>query len=203
MTWGKRCLDVSVAALMLVLLSPVILIVAVAIAVLDGRPIFYASERMKTRHQAFTLLKFRTMHASGARQGVTGGDKAGAITRTGRWLRAVRLDELPQLLNILRGDISLVGPRPPLRLYVEAAPELYDQVLQARPGLTGLATLMYHRHEADILAACTTPAQTHEAYLRRCVPAKARLDLIYLRHQSVCFDLWLLWRTICSVLRLG
>ena len=98
---------------------------------------------------------------------------------TGRFLRRSRLDEVPQLWNVLKGDMSFVGPRPPLRLYVERFPELYAKVLQSRPGVTGLATLVFHRHEEKLLAACRSAAETDAVYARRCVPRKARIDLIY------------------------
>ena len=133
--------------------------------------------------------------------GVSGGDKAARVTPVGRILRRTRLDELPQLWNILRGDISFVGPRPPLREYVERFPEVYRAVLTSRPGVTGLASIHYHRHEEWLLARCATPAETDRVYCTRCIPAKARLDLIYARHASVCFDLRLIGRTIARVLR--
>lgn len=199
MTIPKRIFDLIVASLLLVALSPVILLAAVTILLVDGRPVLYPSERMKAPGLAFTLWKFRTMRVSDENSGVTGANKSRRITTTGRWMRSSRLDEIPQLFNVLRGDISLVGPRPPLRLYVEAAPGFYDLVLKARPGITGLATLFYHRHEARILARCKTARETHETYLRRCVPMKARLDLIYLRRRSICLDIWVLWQTLRSV----
>lgn len=201
MTPAKRILDLVLASLALVLLVPLGLWICGLILLRDGRPVLFRSERMRGPEDAFSLLKFRTMRPDPADFGVTGADKEDRVTRTGRWLRKYRLDELPQLWNILRGDISFVGPRPPLRVYVDAAPGLYARVLRSRPGLTGLATLHYFKHEARILSRCTTGAETHATYLRRCVPAKARLDLIYQRNRSVCYDVILLWQTVRSVLR--
>jgi lipopolysaccharide/colanic/teichoic acid biosynthesis glycosyltransferase len=199
MTWQKRLCDVVLSLVLIVLLSPVILLTALAIRLRDGSPILYASERMRTPSQSIRLWKFRTISVAPTDRGVTGGDKTSRITRLGRALRGARIDELPQLFNVLIGDISLVGPRPPLRMYVDAAPDLYEQVLRSRPGITGLASLYYHEHEARILAACASSSETDAAYRRRCVPAKARLDLIYQRHASVCFDFWILWRTVAKV----
>lgn len=193
---GKRALDLGLAALAGVLLLPVALLIAAAIALIDGRPVLYGSERMRAPGRAFTLWKFRTMRPDAADAGVTGADKADRITRTGRFLRASRADEIPQVWNVLRGEMSLVGPRPPLRRYVEMFPDLYGAVLESRPGLTGLATLVFHRHEARILARCRTGEETERAYIRRCVPRKARLDLLYARHRSICFDLAILGRTL-------
>lgn len=200
MTPAKRVMDLVLAGLALMLLWPVALVLALAILMLDGGPVLYGAERMRDVDRPFTLWKFRTMRPDPADVGVTGGDKSARITRTGHVLRRYRLDELPQILNILAGDMSLVGPRPPLALYVRAAPDLYRQVLRSRPGVTGLATLVYHRHEGTILAECTTPQDTHEAYLRRCVPAKARLDLIYQRNRNFCFDMAILVRTLGTLL---
>ena len=157
---------------------------------------------MKTPEQPFNLIKFRTMSHAPEDQntGVTGGDKASRITPIGRKLRRYRLDELPQLINVLRGDMSFVGPRPPLRQYTEKFPDLYGQVLRSRPGVTGLATLHYHRHEERLIASATTAEETETIYATRCVPRKAKLDLIYQRHASVCFDIVILWQTLAKVL---
>lgn len=196
MTLSKRLLDLCVAGALLVLLAPVMALLAVWILLRDGRPVFYISERMKTPTEGFRLIKFRTMRSDAADSGVTGADKAGRITRVGAFLRRTRLDELPQLWNILRGDMSFVGPRPPLRRYVEDYPDLYGPVLQSRPGLTGLATLTYHRHEQRLLSASTSAAETEAIYRRACIPRKARLDMIYQRRRTLCLDIWLMFRTI-------
>ncbi|WP_172326971.1 sugar transferase [Mangrovicoccus sp. HB161399] len=200
MTPQKRLLDLAICVLLLVPVLPVLAVISVLVLLIDGRPVFYLSERMKTAEEGFTLVKFRTMTVDPKRGGVTGGDKADQITRTGRWLRAVRLDELPQIWNVLRGDLSFVGPRPPLRRYVEAAPELYREVLACRPGITGLATLHFHRHEGRLLADCASAEETDRVYRRRCVPRKARIDLIYRKNRSICLDFLILMQTFCAVL---
>lgn len=201
MSLQKRLFDIGFALLILPLVALVGLGVLVVLSLTQGRPFFYAAERMKTPTQGFRLWKFRTMTVVGRDSGVSGGDKAARITPVGRILRRFRLDELPQLWNILKGDISFVGPRPPLRQYVERFPEIYGQVLRARPGVTGLASIHYHRHEDWLLRRCTTPAETDRVYCESCIPAKARLDLIYARHASVCFDLALIGRTLVRMLR--
>ena len=201
MTPQKRLLDLIFALLLVALLWPVILGIAIWLWVKQGRPIFFVAERMKGIDRPFMLWKFRTMTVVESDSGVSGGDKAARITPAGAWLRARRLDELPQLWNIIRGDLSFVGPRPPLRQYVERFPDLYAQVLKSRPGVTGLASIVYHRHETRLLARCTTPEETDALYSRICVPAKARLDLIYQRHQSICYDFDLVFQTIGNLLR--
>ncbi len=192
----KRILDVLSALVLGVVLAPVIGVVALLILVRDGRPLFFVSERMKTPDQPFRLVKFRTMH-SGSNDGLaTGGNKGARVTPTGAKLRAKRLDELPQLWNVLKGDISFVGPRPPLRRYVEQDPELYREVLKARPGITGLASLCYHKHEERLLADCATPEETDALYRRVCVPRKARLDILYRDRRTVCWDFVIMFQTV-------
>ena len=197
----KRLLDIFGAVVLGLLLAPLICGLALLVWVFDGRPVFYISERMKTPTTSFRLVKFRTMRPDAADSGVSGAHKAGRITPMGRFLRRSRLDEVPQLWNILVGDMSFVGPRPPLRSIVEAFPEIYGPVLRMRPGLTGLATVVYHRHENRLLAGSQSAAETEAIYRRACVPRKARLDLIYQARWSVCFDIRLMFRTVFGAKR--
>lgn len=201
MTWHKRLFDLFFVTLLIVILGPILLALLLWLLLKEGRPLFYVAERMSTPTRGFGLWKLRTMTVVAEDAGVSGGDKSARITATGAWLRAKRLDEFPQLWNILRGDLSFVGPRPPLRQYVEAHPEIYAQVLKSRPGVTGLASIIYHKHEAALLARCATPQETDATYSRICVPAKARLDLIYQRHQNMCFDFDLVFQTIGNIFR--
>ncbi|MQY44144.1 sugar transferase [Epibacterium sp. SM1969] len=201
MTWSKRLFDLFFVTLLIVILAPVLLLLVVWLLLKEGRPLFYVAERMKSPTEPFNLWKLRTMTVVEEDSGVSGGDKAARITKTGAWLRAKRLDEFPQLWNILRGDLSFVGPRPPLRQYVEAYPEIYNEVLKSRPGVTGLASIVYHKHETRLLERCKNSEQTNAVYSRTCVPAKARLDLIYQRHQSMRYDFDLVFQTIGNLLR--
>ena len=198
----KRFLDILAATLAFVIFAPVIGIIIVLILLRDGRPVFYVAERMKTPTEPFDLIKFRTMSnvSASSNSGVTGGDKSDRITPIGRVLRKYRLDELPQLYNILKGDMSVVGPRPPLRQYTDAFPDLYSAVLRSRPGIAGLATLHFHKREEALISQAKTPQETEDIYTRRCVPRKATLDLIYHKHQSVCFDAVILWQTLRQVI---
>lgn len=195
MTFGKRVFDLVLALLLGAVLLVPFTVLLVVLLVKEGRPIFYVAERMKAPGQPFRLWKLRTMTVARSDSGVSGGDKSARITSMGRFLRKTRLDEVPQLWNVIRGDMSFVGPRPPLRLYVERFPELYEQVLRSRPGITGLASLHFHAHEERILACCSSAAETDDVYSRRCVPRKATLDLIYQRHRSLCFDMALIAQT--------
>lgn len=200
MTPGKRVFDMTLAAILLIPLSVVMATVALLLLICQGRPILYAAPRMRSVNEGFTQWKFRTMVSDEDDRGASGAHKDWRITRIGRVLRRTRIDELPQLFNILLGDMSFVGPRPPLREYVERFPSVYARVLQARPGVTGLATMIYHRHEDRIMARCGTPEATEAAYYRRCLPAKLRIDMIYLRRRTLALDLWILWHTVRSVI---
>jgi lipopolysaccharide/colanic/teichoic acid biosynthesis glycosyltransferase len=199
---GQRALDLVVATLLTLFLWPVAVVVTAALLLREGRPVFYLSERMTTPTRAFTLVKFRTMRVTQAsKSGVTGGDKQGRLSGLHRFLRATRADELPQIWNVFRGDISLVGPRPPLRVYVEDYPEVYGPVLAARPGVTGLASLVFHKHEERLLAQTQSAAETDAVYRQRCIPRKAHLDLMYQRNRTLCSDLMLIGRTAAKPFR--
>jgi len=203
MTWHKRLFDLFFASLLVIILGPVLIGLLLWLLIREGRPLFYVAERMKGVDQPFDLWKLRTMTVVDSDTGVSGGDKSARITATGAWLRSKRLDEFPQLWNILKGDLSFVGPRPPLRQYVEQFPEIYGEVLKSRPGVTGLASIVYHKHEAALLGRCETPEETDDIYARICVPRKAELDLIYQRHQNMCFDFDLVFQTIGNLFRRG
>ena len=203
MTPAKRIFDLIFALVLVGILAVPFGLLTLFLLWREGRPVFYVAERMRAPGQPFWLWKLRTMSVVPAEAGVSGGNKASRISAMGQFLRRSRLDEVPQLWNVLRGDMSFVGPRPPLRLYVERYPELYAQVLQSRPGITGLATLTFHRHEEMLLAACTTAAETDAVYARRCVPRKARIDLIYQRRRSMVMDLGLMVHTLARALKLS
>jgi len=203
MTPAKRALDLILALMLVVILAVPFGVLLGVLWVREGRPVFYVAERMRAPGRPFLLWKLRTMSVVPPEAGVSGGDKSSRITATGRFLRRSRLDEVPQLWNVIKGDMSFVGPRPPLRLYVERFPEIYAKVLLNRPGITGLATLVFHRHEEALLAQCKSAAETDAVYARRCVPRKARIDLIYQRRRTVWMDLGLMVRTLARALKLG
>jgi lipopolysaccharide/colanic/teichoic acid biosynthesis glycosyltransferase len=200
MSLSKRLFDVVVALLLMIILAPVLAILAIWILMVEGGPVFYVSERMRDPQTAFGLLKFRTMRMVKSDSGVSGLDKLSRITRTGHWLRRARLDELPQLWNVLKGDISFVGPRPPLREYVERFPRLYEEVLKSRPGITGLASITFHKHEHYLLSKSQSAAETDAIYCRSCVPRKAKLDLLYQHNRSLCFDIVIMLKTVWRAL---
>ena len=135
--------------------------------------------------------------------GASGGYKQKRITRIGGILRRFRLDELPQLINIFRGDMRFVGPRPPLRRYVEMFPDIYGDVLRERPGVTGFATLLYYKTEESLLARCMSPEETETVYCDVCIPKKAYLDLNYATRRSVTTDILLMLATVFKKIDIG
>jgi lipopolysaccharide/colanic/teichoic acid biosynthesis glycosyltransferase len=200
----KRLLTKSQLAA--VLLLPFILVLlgllyVIAIC-LQGRPFLYRSERMRDADTSFMLYKIRTMEpVEGAREMALGGHQRDRVTALGRVLRRARLDELPQIFNVLSGDIGFIGPRPPLRRHVEARPHQYRQVLGTTlPGITGLSTVMVHRREERLLSRCRSAAETEAVYLTHCLPVKLRLDLLYSRRRGLLLDMLILWRTFARLM---
>ncbi len=193
----KRLFDMVAAAVGLVLLSPLLLLTAVLVKVTSPGPVLFHQERIGRGGAAFSLLKFRTMVKDAPKLGgqITVGDDP-RVTGVGRWLRKTKLDELPQLFNVLRGDMSLVGPRPEVRRYVEMFADDYAEILRLRPGMTDLASIKY-RDEAAILGQAADP---EEEYVRRVLPEKIRLAREYVRRQSLLLDLIIICRTPISLL---
>jgi lipopolysaccharide/colanic/teichoic acid biosynthesis glycosyltransferase len=189
----KRVFDIGVAGVGLILLAPLFLLLALLIKIDSPGPVFFRQERIGRGLRPFFIYKFRTMVADAPRRGgpiTVGADPR--ITRVGRILRATKLDELPQLLNVLKGEMSLVGPRPEVRRYVELFRQDYEEILSVRPGITDLASLRY-RYEAELLAAATDP---EEEYVSRVLPEKIRLAKEYTRRSSLLFDVTLIWKTL-------
>ena len=189
----RRILDISVAVIGLLLVSPVLLLLAVAVRLTSKGPVFYRARRVGRGGRLFHLLKFRTMVAEADKigPGLTL-DRDRRITPTGRRLRSHRLDELPQLWNVLVGDMSLVGSRPEDPRYVEHYTEEQREILQARPGVTGPAQIAF-RNEPERLRAATDP---EKAYLLEIMPAKLAIDLEYLRRRTVWSDLGVIFSTL-------
>ncbi|MGY4830604.1 sugar transferase [Sphaerotilaceae bacterium SBD11-9] len=189
---AKRLFDVLLAAIGLLLLSPLMLAIAVWIKLDSPGPVFYRQERVGRFGVPFRIHKFRTMtHGSGGAQITVGQDAR--ITRAGAFLRRVKLDELPQLIDVLQGTMSLVGPRPEVPRYVALYPTaLRDKVLSVRPGITDLASLEY-RDENERLARAADPERE---YVDVVMPAKLQLAAHYVDRASLRFDLQLILRTL-------
>jgi len=187
----SRLSDMSCAAGGLLLLMPVFLGVALLILCDDGPPVLFSQARVGKGGKPFRIWKFRTMRA-GSRGSVITAAGDGRITRAGALLRKYKVDELPQLFNVLKGDMNLVGPRPEVPQHVQLETPIWQAVLQVRPGITDLASLLY-RDEARILGASGDP---DSLYRESILPAKLALNLAYLRSRSFWQDLRLIFMTI-------
>jgi lipopolysaccharide/colanic/teichoic acid biosynthesis glycosyltransferase len=191
----KRVVDVLVAAIALVLSSPVMLVAALAVSLSSSGPVLFRQERVGRGGQVFEILKFRTMRTDVVGTAVTVGQDP-RITRVGRWLRSTKVDELPQLWNVLRGDMSVVGPRPEVPQYAAMWPaEARDIILSVRPGITDPASIEFRR-ESEELAKVADP-ERH--YVDVVLPRKVELYCAYVDSRTVRGDLAILGRTIRSV----
>lgn len=189
----KRVFDVIISSLGLLLLAPAVSIAGLIIKLDSRGPVFFKQPRIGREFRPFLIYKFRTMTTDAASRGgplTVGADPR--ITRVGGILRTTKIDEIPQLINILKGDMSFVGPRPEVLEFVELFRSDYEEILRVRPGLTDLASLKY-RNEAMTLAQAENP---HEDYLKRVLPDKIRLAKEYIRRSSFLFDLGLIFRTV-------
>lgn len=193
---GKRALDLVFSTLGLIALSPLFVLVSSCIKLTTRGPAFYRQVRFGKDGRKFRILKFRSMvvDASESGPGITvSGDRR--VTPIGRFLRRYKIDELPQLWNVLRGDMSLVGPRPELPIYVADYTQEQQLVLSARPGITDPASLAY-RHEEEILASHEDPEQFYRTQI---LPDKLNRNLTYLQTVSLCSDLRVISKTVVSV----
>ena len=190
----KRGFDVVMAGSALLVLSPLLAAIAIAIASLMGRPVLYVQERIGRSGRPFRLLKFRTMRPDDGRGPCVTASGDPRVTPLGRLLRRSKLDELPQLVNVLRGEMSVVGPRPELRRYVDGYDDWQRGVLRARPGLTDPASIAYRDEESRL--ASVEPGRREAAYVSEIVPEKLRLNLAYLDHASFWSDLAVIASTV-------
>ena len=195
---SKRLFDVLAAVAGLLVLSPLFALVALAIKLTSSGPVFFRQERVGRDFRPFRIYKFRTMVVDAPKLGgqITAG-RDPRITSIGHLLRKTKLDELPQLLNVLSGEMSLVGPRPEVPKYVEMFRPQFAEVLSVRPGITDLASVKY-RDENEILGQADDP---EAAYVNQVLPDKLALATEYVRRASFWFDVRLIFATFWKVLR--
>lgn len=195
---AKRTLDLVAAAIGLLVLAPLFAVIAVVIRRDSPGPVFFRQERVGRGGSPFQIYKFRTMRTDAERQGgqlTVGADPR--VTGVGRVLRKYKLDELPQLINVVLGDMSLVGPRPEVPRYVALYDERQRRVLDVRPGITDPASIAY-REENALLAAAVDPEAT---YVREVMPAKLEMNLDYLDRRSLLTDLGIIFDTLAKLAR--
>jgi len=194
--YRKRLFDMVCAALGLLVLSPVLLLCALLVGLTSPGGVLFRQERVGKDGVPFTIYKFRSMRKDNAGLKISTSSDS-RITPVGRILRKTKLDELPQLWNVLKGDMSFVGPRPEVREYTDLYTPEQRQVLLVRPGITGLASIRY-RNENDLLSASTDPNRT---YIEEVMPAKLALDLEYIPRACVSYDVRLILETLVTVVR--
>ncbi|MDR1005680.1 MAG: sugar transferase [Bacteroidales bacterium] len=189
----KRAFDVIASFCGLLVLSPLLLFLALWVGLSSKGGIFYCQQRVGRHNKDFTLYKFRSMRLNADKQGLlTVGGRDSRITKAGYFIRRYKLDELPQLFNVLLGDMSLVGPRPEVRKYVNMYSEAQKAVLNVRPGITDPASIAY-RNENDILASQNDPERY---YIEQIMPAKLAINLQYIASATFLSDIKTIFRTI-------
>ncbi|MCD4680786.1 MAG: sugar transferase [Bacteroidales bacterium] len=192
----KRLFDILFSILGLIILSPFFLIIAIAIPLNSRGNVFFKQSRVGKDNKDFFLIKFRTMQRDAEKSGfLTIGSDDKRVTKFGRLLRKYKLDELPQLFNILTGSMSIVGPRPEVRKYVDLYNDKQKRVLKIKPGLTDYASLEYIK-ESEILAEAQDPEQK---YIDEIMPAKLKLNLLYINDMNFIIDMKIIFGTIFRI----
>ena len=188
-----RCFDILVSFFGIVFLLPLFAITALVIRTKDGSPILFKQERVGKNGKIFKILKYRTMSVKqneNSSQITVGEDQR--ITKTGRTLRKLKIDELPQLFNVLKGEMSFVGPRPEVKKYVDLYDDLQKEILKVKPGITELASLKYY-NESEILGASDDPERE---YIEKIMPDKIMLNLQYIKKMGFFYNIGIILRTI-------
>jgi lipopolysaccharide/colanic/teichoic acid biosynthesis glycosyltransferase len=191
----RRLLDLAASAAGLLLLSPLFALIAAAVKLSSPGPVFHRGERVGRGGAPFRIYKFRSMRVGQAGPGITrAGDPR--VTAVGRFLRRTKLDELPQLINVLAGSMSLVGPRPEAPEYVAMYDDAQRRILAARPGMTSPASLQFRAEEEQLQGP-----EWERIYVERIMPAKLQIDLEYLERRTIASDLRVIAATAASLIR--
>ena len=192
----KRIFDIVASGIGLILLSPLFIILTIWIKCVSIGPVFYKQVRVGRNNMDFQLFKFRSMRVGSDKKGlITVGGHDPRITRSGYYIRKYKLDEFPQLINVFKGDMSLVGPRPEVRKYVDMYTEEQMHVLDVRPGITDLASIRY-RNENELLERVNDP---DKYYVEVIMPDKLRINLEYVARHSFTFDIRLIFQTFRAI----
>lgn len=195
---AKRAFDFLSALLGLILLFPFFLLIGVLIKFDSAGPVFYLQERVGEKGKLFNLFKFRTMRMGADKStAITVGNRDPRITRFGYYLRKFKVDELPQLINVVIGNMSLVGPRPELKKFVDLYSSEQRKVVEVKPGITDYASIKF-RNENELLAGKTDPV---EFYIEQIMPVKLELNLKYIQNQSFLLDIKIIYQTIISIFK--
>jgi lipopolysaccharide/colanic/teichoic acid biosynthesis glycosyltransferase len=194
----KRLFDILFALFVLVCFLPIGMMLSLWIVFESRGGVFFSQNRVGKNGVSFRLLKFRSMYVNAESLGrITVGSRDGRITKVGYYLRKYKLDEFPQFVNVLKGEMSIVGPRPEVQEYVDLYTESQRKILQVKPGITDLASLAYF-HENELLANSENPQQT---YIKEILPAKIKLNEEYLKNPSFFNDLSIILKTVAKIFR--
>lgn len=192
----KRFLDIFLSCIGLIILLPFFAVIAMLIRYDSRGPVFFRQERVGKNFREFKIYKFRSMTVDAPGRGpqiTVGGDKR--VTRIGKFLRKYKIDELPQLINVLKGEMSFVGPRPEVRKYVELFKQDYQKLLKVRPGITDPASIKYSEEESVL----SLSNNWEEDYIKRVLPEKIQLSSQYINHHNILIDLNLIFKTIFKI----
>lgn len=193
----KRVFDFSVSLVILLLFLPIGSIIAIAILISSKGGVFYRQERIGKNGVPFKIFKFRTMKVNADKTGtLTVGMRDPRITQIGYFLRKFKLDEFPQFLNVLLGEMSIVGPRPEVKEYVDLYSDSQREILKVKPGITDIASLEYFK-ENQLLGQSNDPRKT---YIEEIMPAKIELNKTYLRTPTIGTDIKIIWKTFLKVI---
>lgn len=194
----KRCFDIILSIIGLVVLFPALLIIAILTLFDSKTPVFFLQSRVGYHNKDFKIFKFRTMEKGSENKGLlTLGDNDPRVTKIGYFLRKYKLDELPQLANVLIGDMSFVGPRPEVRKYVDMFPKEYSIILSTKPGITDLASVAF-RNEAELLKHAVN---AEEYYTQVILPKKLNLHKKYIANRNLIFDIKIILKTFLAIIK--
>jgi len=196
--FSKRILDIFLSAAILAVASPVFFLISLAIFIGSGLPIFFLQERVGWDRKVFNIIKFRTMRITSNAKGLLiSSNNDSRVTGIGKFLRKYKLDELPQFINVLKGEMSIVGPRPEMKKYADSFFVDYDQILSVKPGITDYASILY-RNEAKLLDAVF---DKEKYYLEKILPIKIQLNKKYIDEASLITDLKIIFITILAIFK--
>jgi lipopolysaccharide/colanic/teichoic acid biosynthesis glycosyltransferase len=189
----KRLFDITASFFGIIILSPLLIFIGLWVGLSSKGGVFYKQIRVGKNNKDFKLYKFRSMRVNSDKQGLlTVGSKDSRITKAGYFIRKYKIDELPQLFNVLKGDMSFVGPRPEVRRYVDLYSKEQMKVLSVRPGITDPASIKY-RNENDILSSQSNP---EEYYIQHIIPDKLKINIDYINTQTFIKDIKIIFQTI-------
>ena len=189
----KRLFDITASFFGIIILSPLLIFIGLWVGLSSKGGVFYKQIRVGRNNKDFKLYKFRSMRVNSDKQGLlTVGSKDSRITKAGYFIRKYKIDELPQLFNVLKGDMSFVGPRPEVRRYVDLYSKEQMKVLSVRPGITDPASIKY-RNENDILSSASNP---EEYYIQHIMPDKLKINIDYINKRTFVKDIKIIFQTI-------